>query len=235
MTASPQSHVPDYAASPLAGHTGGLLRPGGLGLTERLVQGAGLPPEATLLDLACGEAQSVAHLRSRGFRAMGLDCSEVLLRRGASVPRCRGDAMRLPVRKACLDAVLCECALSLVPDAGAMLREVRRCLKPGAALLLSDLYQRDGNSVDSPEHACCVLGARNRSELLQLLSEHGLAPERFEDHTPHLTQLAAELVFAHGSLQDFWKLLLPDGLACHAAAQGRSRKPGYCLVTARRS
>lgn len=233
MSAVLQDFGLDYATSPLLAHTGGFLRPGGLELTERLVQSGKLPAGARVLDMACGVGHSVMLLRSMGFSAIGLDCNPGLLRSSPNAPCIRADAMHLPLRSGSLDAVLCECALSLMPDAGALLTEAYRCLASGGAMLLSDLYLRKGEREHDLRGKCCVDGARGRSELIEILADQGFVMEFFEDHTSHLTQLAAELVFVHGSLQAFWEMLLPPGPACEIA--GRGSHLGYCIIVARRS
>lgn len=230
--------LPDYAKSPLPSQTGGLLRPGGLELTVRLVYSASLRHGDRVADLACGQGESLNILRTRfGLRALGLDLNAALLRRATlmpGLPLLRADAMRLPLQDASLDAVLCECAFSLMSDSAAFLAEVHRCLKPGGKLLLSDLYLKQGASQRAAP-ACCVDGARTRGEIQALLAGQELALEFWEDHTQQLTQLAAELIFAHGSLQDFWEALLPPDLACNMAGKKRNRNLGYYLAVARRT
>ena len=56
--------------------------------------------EGAVLDLACGSGRHLAELRARGYAAVGLDLSLVLLRsaqrREGSLPVARGDMRRLP-------------------------------------------------------------------------------------------------------------------------------------------
>jgi len=52
-----------------------LLRPGGLELTARAVDFAGLGAGAAVLDLGCGSGDSVRYLRTLGIDAIGIDCA----------------------------------------------------------------------------------------------------------------------------------------------------------------
>ncbi len=234
----PAPFVPDYAQNPLLAHTGGLLRPGGLALTDRLISLAGLDRGSWIADLACGSGASVLHVRQQhGMHVCGVDVSMDLLQKTPGLPLFLGNAMNLPLRSRSMDAVLCECAFCLMPDPQALLTEVNRVLRPGGALLLSDVYVRTPPARLRPKPTlgptCCVDGARVREELEALFHEHALPLDVWEDHTPMLTQLAAELVFAHGSLQAFWETFLPPNRACAVSCQGKSLKLGYYIAIAR--
>lgn len=234
LFAEQATHIPDYSRGPLREYTGGTLRPGGLALTDRLVALAGCRAGGLLADIACGCGKSAAHLREKhGLKAVGLDISLPLLRE-ATTPVCRGDAICLPFGSGCLDALLCECALSLMPDPEDVLREARRVLKPGCAFMVSDVYAQNFSGKNSAPPCSCVQGALDRRDLKALFARHSLRLETWEDHTPHLTQLAAELVFAHGSLRAFWETLLPPAKACETATLGARRKLGYYLAVFRR-
>jgi SAM-dependent methyltransferase len=94
-----------------------------------------------VLDVASGAGFGLAMLRSSGACVVGVDYDAVALcearRLSPSVPLARGDATSLPLRDASLDVVVSFETLEHVPDAAAMVREVRRVLKPGGSLVLS--------------------------------------------------------------------------------------------------
>ncbi len=235
---------PDYAVrydrSPLLEHTGGVLRPGGLELTARLITLACLKPGQRLLDLACGAGVSSGCLAGTlGLDVLGVDISLPLLRnarqRSARPLFCQAGAASLPLCDGAVDAVLCECALSLFPEPDIVLAEVRRVLRPGGMLLLSDLYAREAVPEEgSGPCRCCVDGARSRGELLLMLARKGLEVHFFEDNTKHLKQLAGELIFAHGSLEAFWHELLPGGCASSATRRASQARLGYYVLVAKK-
>lgn len=122
------------------------------GETEAEVEGLerllGLQRDWQLADLCCGAGRHVVRLIERGYRAVGLDLSAMMLslarqeasRRGLVVPLVRGDARELPFRDGCLDV-----ALNLFNSFGycatdeeneQVLRETARVLKPGGQFLL---------------------------------------------------------------------------------------------------
>ena len=93
-----------------------------------------VPPGLTVLDLACGSAPM--HARLRTARYVGVDLSPAELQKAAArgVPVATGDASRLPVPDASVDAVVVSMALMLVPLPNT-LAEVARVLRPGGVLV----------------------------------------------------------------------------------------------------
>lgn len=227
------------------------LRPGGEALTRRglalcgfsfPMDGAALP---AALDMGCGAGATVGLLAALGFRVTGVDPSPDLLTEavravaGLPAPPPRflpGRAESLPVDDASRDLLICECVLSLLPDADAALAEAARVLKPGGALLLADVYDRLGGpaSVDRSGDGCsCLAGARSAPALRALLERHGFRVLAEEDHSRALAELAARLVFGGGSLAGLARWL---GADCAAASSGRDlvRRFGYILMAARK-
>jgi SAM-dependent methyltransferase len=160
---------------------GGCRHPGGLSLTERTVELAGLPRGAAVLDVGCGGGVTAEHLAERfGLRVIGVDVSSALLRQGRD--RCHaldlreGSAERLPLPDASVDAVLAECVLSVTDEPGAAVDEWARVLRPGGRLLVNDLFRRA-----DPDAA------------RRLLAERGFAVETWEDHSDALARLVWEL------------------------------------------
>lgn len=205
---------------------GPALRPGGTALTEAALDHCRLPEGAPVADVGCGRGASLALLCSRGFRAVGVDPSRVLLAEArALAPGARlvcGEAGSLPLRDGVFAAVFCECVLTLTADPDAALDQMRGILAPGGFLVLSDLYLRD-----PVDHACahapgCASGAEARAVIESRISRAGFRPRVFVDHSRLLAELAGKLVFAGIPRQS---------LGVCGASGGR---PGYYLCIAQK-
>ncbi|MCJ8499421.1 DVU_1556 family methyltransferase [Desulfatitalea alkaliphila] len=223
--------VPFYQSDALRTVAGPALRPGGLALTDRAVSFCKMAPGARVLDVGCGPGATVDHLR-RHYRlaAMGLDCTPAMLdearRRCGAACLIRGRAGALPFDNGALAALFAECVLSLLPVAPAVLAEWHRALAPGGWLVVSDLYRRNG--IGPPPGGAlqgCVAGALNGPAVQARIVEAGFRVYLFEDHSPLLRQLAAELVWHCGSLA-----------ALRQAGCGGPGgfRPGYFLLVARK-
>lgn len=91
-------------------------------------------PGLTVLDLACGSAPMHARLRAASYVGVDLSAAELIAAAARRVPVARGDASRLPLPDAAVDAVVMSMALMLVPLAGT-LAEVARVLRPGGVFV----------------------------------------------------------------------------------------------------
>jgi arsenite methyltransferase len=228
-----------YESAALRTITGPAIRPGGLALTERAMAFCKLPRGAMVLDVGCGSGATTVYLRrSHGLPAVGLDISRMLLEEAheTGLPAfIQGRAEALPIGDARLAAIFCECTFSLLPDPESALAEWRRVLAPGGYLILSDLYARSGRLQPTAQldgvH-CCLDGAVGCKTLFDRMAAAGFKVLLFEDHTPLLKRLAAQLVWEHGSIEAFWTHV---GGACAADREKFTGRPGYYLMVARKS
>jgi arsenite methyltransferase len=222
--------------------TGDIIRPGGLALTDEALALCPLPAGARVMDVGCGPGVTVEYLISQHcLAALGLDASMVLAqsgrRRNPALPLIQARGECLPVCADALDAILAECSLSLVTDVDQALAEFRRALKPGGYLVVSDVYVRNPGGMAALRRLpfeSCVRCATPRDEMIEQLRAHGFEIAVWQDHSDALKQFAAQLIWTHGSLAQFWcraaSSANPVGIQ-QAIAQSR---PGYFLLVARK-
>jgi len=89
-----------------------------------------------------------------------------------------GRLEELPVEDSTVDAVTSNCVINLVPDKGAVFKEVARVLRTGGRLAISDVIL-DGKLPEAVErdvlaHAGCVSGAMQRETYFGILRDAGL-------------------------------------------------------------
>ncbi len=227
-----------YESPALQAVTGPALRPGGLELTRRALTFCDLPAGARVIDIGCGTGVTAHHLRRHcRLEAFGLDRSSGMLgqarQRDPGLPLVQGIATRLPFGDRRVAAVMCECVLSLVEDPAAALREFNRVLAPGGLLVVADVYARapdPAEGLTSLPVTCCLKGAKSRDALVDRVQRSGFTLLVWEDHSLALKRLAAQLVFACGSLQAFWGA---GSVSAVPSAAPRAR-PGYFLAVARK-
>ncbi len=102
-----------------------------------------LGPRSRLLDLACGTGDLSLEAAKAGARVVGVDFSARMLRRAAAkAPRCafvRADALHLPLRDGCCDAVVSGFALRNFVNLRGVFAESARVLKAGGRLALLEV------------------------------------------------------------------------------------------------
>lgn len=231
-----------YEQAPLLEVAGATIRPGGLALTDRALEFCALPRGARVLDVGCGPAASIEHLRVKHqLNAVGLDPSERLLRLGRrrepSLPLIQSPGEHLPVASEQFDAVLTECSLSVMGNNDRALAEFWRVLRWGGYLILSDVYARNPAGIAALQQLpidSCLCGMQSQSEISARMVEHGFEIKLWEDHTQALNVFAAQLIWSNGSLQQFWcrATLRPDARDIQTAIA--QSKPGYYLLIAQK-
>jgi ubiquinone/menaquinone biosynthesis C-methylase UbiE len=104
------------------------------------------PPVGSVLDLGCGTGEIIVRLAGKFSAASftGVDLEKSHLQRAAE--RCsafgdrvtfqEGDALALPFPDQTFDLVICRHMLQAIPDAGRVLSEIRRVLRPGGRMHL---------------------------------------------------------------------------------------------------
>ena len=107
--------------------------------------------QARMLDYGCGYGRTLAELSEAGFQDLtGVDFSETMLARAKlEVPDSqliRNDGKALPFANDSLDVVILFAVLTCIPhdnEQRRLISEVRRVLRPGGTIYLSDLLTND--------------------------------------------------------------------------------------------
>jgi cyclopropane fatty-acyl-phospholipid synthase-like methyltransferase len=117
--------------------------------------GRRLKPGCKVLDLGCGNGLPMSRLLSGRFEVLGVDLSEVQIRRASRlVPQAtfrRADMVSLKLPKASLDGICCIYALIHVPRSQqqAVIAKAASWLKPGGVfLLIVGMHAGEGSEHD---------------------------------------------------------------------------------------
>ena len=187
---------------------GDSLHPGGLRATNRLGRAMGLQPGWRVLDLACGLGTSATAI-SRVFRCqvvgleLGAEASVSSRRRAleqpvpADVAFVRGDAEMPPFRDGAFDAAIIECATSLFVDKEAAISRVRRLLRPGGVVGISDVTVEPGSLLPELDGTVgmmlCLTDALPADGYQRLLERSRFITSEPEDLTGEVVALLADL------------------------------------------
>ncbi|MDD3312252.1 class I SAM-dependent methyltransferase [Pseudodesulfovibrio sp.] len=116
-----------------------------------------VPASARILDFGCGYGRTLAELRDAGYENLtGIDFSETLVERGRaenpSLEILSWPGGRLPFEDGSFDAAVMLAVLTCLPETPSqaeVLLELRRVLKPGGLLYVTDfLLNRDRYNLD---------------------------------------------------------------------------------------
>ncbi|MDL2236952.1 class I SAM-dependent methyltransferase [Christensenellaceae bacterium OttesenSCG-928-K19] len=106
-----------------------------------------LPQEARILDVGCGYGATLAYLQEHSrFCLYGIEPDAEACRVAQEGCAQAGiecaAAEQMPFGEDAFDALLLECVFSLLHAPGIPLEQIKRTLRPGGLLLLTDLYAR---------------------------------------------------------------------------------------------
>lgn len=178
----------DYRSRAVRWLLGATAHPGGLALTAHLLDRMHLAAGSTVADVACGSGATLELLARRGHRTVGVDVH-------ASSPRTVvGDAQALPLASASYDGVLCECSLSTFDRPESALGEMRRVLRPGGVIGLTDVVlHRDRASAAARQAVDRLTTARTMQEYAALVEQAGLEVVAIEDRNADAAALMRRL------------------------------------------
>ncbi len=235
-----------------------ILHPGGLELTARLAEAAKINSNSLVLDIASGRGTTACFLsRHHNCRVVGIDLSPLstsFARNKAQkenvdqrVRFITADAEKLPFSDSIFDAVISECAFSLLPDKNTGAKEIVRVLKPGGRLAITDVILQFSMSEELKTQAffdSCFSGAETLEGYREIFSRAGFVEDVFEDHSIELKKITYKLVTGYGSISAFWEQFGKGGLSCCGSpGKGcnnsgdlwkrlfKEGKPGYGLIS----
>ena len=230
--------------------------PGGLALTRHLADSLGLRFGERVADVASGPGTTALLLAAKyGVTVEGIDLGPAAVaaataRAAAAGVEGRvgfrvGDAERLPLDDASVDAVLCECALCTFPDKAAATAEMARVLKPGGRVGITDVTL-DRDRLD-PQLAtlagwvACMADARPAADYCRYLERAGLEMTLAEAHDDALARMIDTIdarLAAYGMINlpalaglDIQAVRHKVAIARRAVADGIA---GYSLLVARK-
>lgn len=113
-----------------------------VGWRRRTVASLGLARGARVVDLACGTGDLCRELAARGARPIGVDLSYGMLAAArTSAPLLQGDALRLPLPDAAVDAVTCGFALRNLASLPPFFAELARVTRQGGRIALLEVAE----------------------------------------------------------------------------------------------
>jgi ubiquinone/menaquinone biosynthesis C-methylase UbiE len=178
-----------------------IFHPGGADLTRRTIAAMDLPAHAIVADLGCGTGTTALMLaRDFSLQVTGLDLSASNIERAiertdansAAVRFIQADAQTLPFEESEFDGILAECSFSLFANQAAVLAEIKRVLKPGGRLAITDMAIGGPLPADIAEVLSpwtCLVDAMDQQAYAQRFAAAGFEVQVIADESSGLTNL----------------------------------------------
>jgi len=204
------------------------FHPGGANLTRKLASAALIAPDSCVLDVACGNGNSARRLAADfGANVTGCDYSAhnvalaaVAARRDGLQTRTRFvqcNAENLPFAAASFDVVICECSLCLFDNLDVALDQMRRVLKPGGRIGISDFYLQapvPGSLDNLLGQVLCVASAPSKEAYRDALLRSGFEFVRIRDVNWTLTDMIERIrgrLYRLATMTEMAVAEFPDG------------------------
>jgi SAM-dependent methyltransferase len=185
-----------------------------------------LPERAMIADLGCGTGTTALMLaQDYNLTVSAVDISAASIERAVeradsgcvAVRFNQGDVHELPFEDRELDGVLAECSFSLFDEQAAVLAEIRRVLKPGGKLAVTDMATGGALPDDITANIApwtCLADAVDQKTYTEMFVAAGFETQAIADESASLISLIQMLkrkllllgtgaVLANGVLPDF--------------------------------
>jgi len=182
--------------------------PGGLDLTRRLGRAIELRPGERVLDIASGPGTTAFLLASEfDVEVDGVDLGDLTVAKANATAASEGiadrvrfhhgDAERIPLPDASVEAVVCECAFCTFPDKKTAASEMARVLEPGGRVGITDVTldpaRLDAGLRTLAGWVACLADARPVAEYVELLAGAGLTLTKAEPHDDALARMIEQI------------------------------------------
>ncbi|MFL6145061.1 MAG: class I SAM-dependent methyltransferase [Labedaea sp.] len=194
--------------------------PLGIDRAVRDLLGAG---SGVCLEIGCGTGVHAAGVRKLGWTPVGVDLSSGMLRHARGrLPIAQADAGRLPVRDSSVPAVVAAMVHTDMPEYPAVLREVARVLRPGAAL------------VHVGVHPCFCGRFADHSDADAVVIRPGYLDVHWTKESWTDKGIRDKVGATHWPLPDLMHAFLDAGLTLERFAEGGTPTPIVLAVRARK-
>jgi len=199
-----------------------ILHPGGLELTRRVAEVAHIDENCKVLDIACGKGKGPLLLAEKfNCIVVGIDMSEKKITLAQKIAKSRGlnnqvkfiisDAEDLPFMDATFGVVLSECSFSVLPNKNKAASEIKRVLKPGGRLVVTDIFLKKRTIGEFQNELAfgsdlllpCIAGAKPIEDYVGIFKEAGLCHPFIEDHSIELKKLIFQMAITFGDWEEF--------------------------------
>ncbi len=228
-----------YEAGFLETFLGETLRPGGIELTRKLMELAGVKPGYRVLEIGSGKGETAIFLAENyGCEVTGLDASLVMIeaaRQKANMKKLqagkvqfwRGTAENLGFDNEYFDLIVAECFLSLFTAKDKVVSEVFRVLKKGGRFVFSDFVLTRKHAESEKEKLpllsnLCLGGAGRVDQYSSILQEIGFSKVQVKIEYKVMREMALQLFTSFGCQEGFW-----DSAQRHLGEPGATTGESY--------
>lgn len=197
------------------------FHPGGSKTSKRLIDEANISKDSIILDVASGLGDTAIYIvMNFESTVIGIDLSRKMVNYANTLAKAVdfnkksefivADAERIPMKDNIFDAAISECTLCLVPDMLKVLYEMKRVVKPGAKVVISDVILSERlpvNLINSILHDSCISGTKTLDEYISSFKKVNLKEIRVEDLTSNVIDQINQFI---GDERVFSDVLEPD-------------------------
>lgn len=180
-----------------------VMRPGGLLLTQKILENLNLEKKSKLLDIGCGKGISASYISNTyEIDVYGIDCSEKLIleaKKNYEINKLIvADAHDLPFEDEDFEAVIMECSLSTFGNINKALTEAKRVLRPNGFIGITDIYFKSEEEYLKHQNNLCDdfdFGIMSEKKLKRIMNLNGFRIIKWEDESKLLKQFLIELIW----------------------------------------